>query len=178
MGSEHTELWLLIAALALIIGFLAALWFASMPPHSRKDALVRVQESFSREREQFRVRAEREKNKVIRQSHQQIARERRRAQHKDSFKVGASIAAVLALGMMMLLTQFFTIGLLTLTTAGGAVGDYLFRARQDRHGDTNETHGLPSTESGRLGARAPWRGRLSLVRKVGAPTSGSPESPA
>ena len=33
---------------------------------------------------------------------------------------------------MMLLTQFVTLGLLTLTTAGGAVGGYLVRARREQ----------------------------------------------
>ena len=178
LSSEHIQVWLLLGALALIMGVVAAFWFASMAAHSRKDALVRVQESFSREREQIRVKAEREKTRVVRQSHQQIAKERNRAQHKANFKVGASLAAVLALGMMMLLTQFVTIGLLTLTTAGGAVGGYLFRARHDRHTGKEETPGLPSAGSTRLGARAPWHGRLGLLRKIGAPSPGSPETPA
>ena len=33
---------------------------------------------------------------------------------------------------MMLLTQFVTLGLLTLTTAGGAVGGYLVRSRKEQ----------------------------------------------
>ena len=176
LQSAHIEVWLVLGLLALIMSCLAAFWFVSIAGHLRKDALARMRENFSREREQFRVKAEREKSKVLRQSHQQIAKERNRAQSKANFKVGASLAAALGLGVMMLLTQFVTIGLLTLTTAGGAVGGYLFRARQDHDASGPKPADLPLGEPRRLGARAPWRARMPLLRKVGAPASGSPES--
>lgn len=178
LNSEHIEVWLLLGALALIMGFLAAFWFVSVAAHCRKDALARVQENFSREREQVRVKAEREKTKVIQQSHRQIAKERNRVQHKANFKVGASLAAALGLGALMLLTQFVTIGLLTLTAAGGALGGYLFRARHDRHAGKDDNPVLPSGEPRRLGSRAPWHADMALLKKTGAPSRGSPESPA
>ncbi len=178
LSSGQTDVWLLLGALALFMGFLAAFWFASVAAQFRKDALARAKESFSREREQIRVKAEREKTKVVRQSHRQIAKERDRAQSKAKFKIGASFAAVLGLGFMMLLTQFFTLGLLTLTTAGGAVGGYLFRARQDRRAGRTPVPGLSSTDATLLKERPPWHGRMALLRKVGSPTPDSPESPA
>ena len=170
LKSDHIEVWLLLGALAVVISFFAAFWFASIAGHFRKDALARVRESFSREREQIRVKAEREKTKVIKQSHQEIAKERSRAQNKANFKVGASVATAVGLGALMVLTQFVTIGLLTLTTAGGALGGYLFRARQDR----SERLGA---EPKRLGALAGWPKRPALLRKTEAPASGSPASP-
>ena len=176
LQSAHIEVWLVLGLLALIMSCLAAFWFVSIAGHLRKDALARLRENFSREREQFRVKAEREKTKVIQQSHQQIAKERNRAQSKANFKVGASLAAALGLGVLMLLTQFVTIGLLTLTTAGGALGGYLFRARQDHHAGGSKPAGLPMEEPRRLGARVPWRARMPLLRKVGAPASGPPET--
>ncbi len=176
LQSAHVEVWLVLGVLALIVSCLTAFWFVSIAGHFRKDALARLRENFSREREQFRVKAEREKTKVLRQSHQQIAKERNRAQSKANFKVGASLAAALGLGVMMLLTQFVTIGLLTLTTAGGALGGYLFRARQDHRASGAKPAGLPLEEPRRFGARAPWRARMPLIRKVRAPASGSPES--
>ena len=172
LKSEHTEVWLVLATLALATGLVATFWFASVAGQLRKDALARLQKDFYREREQIRVTAEREKAKVIKQSHQQITKERNRAQNRANVKVGASLAVAVGLGLLMLLTQFVTIGLLTLTTAGGAVGGYLFRARRERAE-------LPLTEPGRLATpRAPWHMRLGLLRRAGAPASGSRESPA
>ena len=170
LKSDHIEVWLLLGALAVVISFLAAFWFASAAGHFRKDALARVRENFSREREQIRIKAEREKTKVIKQSHQEIAKERSRAQNKANFKVGASVATAVGLGALMLLTQFVTIGLLTLTTAGGALGGYLFRARQD-HAERL------GAEPKRLGARIRRATRPALIRKGEAPGSGSTSSP-
>ncbi len=169
LKSDHIEVWLLLGALAVVISFLAAFWFASAAGHFRKDALARVRENFSREREQIRVKAEREKTKVIKQSHQEIAKERSRAQNKANFKVGASVATAVGLGALMLLTQFVTIGLLTLTTAGGALGGYLFRARQDR----SERLGA---EPKRLGAHLGWPKRASLLGQAEAQGLESPAS--
>ena len=76
LKSDHMQVWLLFGAFALIMGFLAAFWFTSIASHLSKDAIARARESFSREREQIRVKAEREKTRVIKQSHQQIAKER------------------------------------------------------------------------------------------------------
>jgi len=131
MRIEQAEIWLLFAALALIIGVLASFWFASIAGHLSKDQLARAREGFSREREKIRVRAEREKTKVIKQSHQQITKERNRVQTKANLKVGVAFAGAVGVGLVMLLAQFVTFGLLTLTTAGGALGGYLVRGRRD-----------------------------------------------
>ena len=165
LKSDKIEVWLLLGALAVVISLFVAFWFASIAGHLRKDALARVRESFSREREKIRVKAEREKTKVIKESHQEIAKERSRAQNKANFKVGASLAAAAGLGVLMLLTQFVTVGLLTLTTAGGALGGYLFRARQD-HAERI------GAEPKRLGARIRWPARTALPGKTEAPGSG------
>ena len=165
LRSDHLEVWLLLGALAVVISFFAAFWFVSIASHSRKDALARVRESFSREREQIRVKAEREKTKVIKRSQEEIAKERSRVQNKANFKVGASLAAAAGLGVLMLLTQFVTVGLLTLTTAGGALGGYLFRARQD-HAERIGAGPKP------LGARIRWPSRTALPGKTEAPRSG------
>ena len=164
LKSDQIEVWLLLGALAVVISFLATFWFASIAGHLRKDALARVRENFSREREQIRVKAEREKTKVIKQSQQAIAKERNRAQNKANFKVGASLAAAAGLGVLMLLTQFVTVGLLTLTTAGGALGGYLFRARQD-HAERI------GAEPKRLGDRVRWPARTALPKETRTPGS-------
>lgn len=128
-GPEQS--WILFSSLSLLVGFFAALWFASIADHLKKDAVARIKEDFTREREKIRVQAEKEKNKVLKQSHQQIIKQTRRVETKASFKTGAALAGLLGFGALMLFTQFVTIGFLALSTAGGALLGYGIRARQD-----------------------------------------------
>ncbi len=130
LRTESREMWLLFALLAVTLCLLTAFWFASIISHARRDAVSQVREGFSREREKIRVRAEREKSKVIEKSHQQIIKDRSRTQAKANAKSAALFAGVLALGGIMVFTQFFTFGLLLMTTAGGALAGYLMRSRQ------------------------------------------------
>lgn len=125
------ETWIFFVFLVLTMGFLATLWFTSIAGHVKKDAITRTRENFTREREKIRVQAEKEKHKIIKQSHQQIIKEKSRVQAKASFKVRAAFVGLLGLGAVMLFTQFVTLGLLTLSTAGGALAGYLIRVRQD-----------------------------------------------
>jgi hypothetical protein len=129
MGQEET--WILFSLLALVTGLLAALWFASIASQVRKDAIARVREDFFRQREKIRIRAEREKTKVIKRSHQQIIKETSRVRSKANFKTSAAFLGVMGLGAIMLFTQFVTVGLLTLSTAGGALVGYAVRVRQN-----------------------------------------------
>lgn len=130
MNADNRQAWLLLALLALTFGLITAFWFASIMSHARQDATARLREGFSREREKIKVRAEKEKTKVMEKSHQQIIKERSRVQAKANTKTGAMFAAVLALGGIMVFTQFVTFGLLLMSAAGGALGGYLLRSRQ------------------------------------------------
>jgi hypothetical protein len=145
LHSQQPEIWLMLAVFAVTTGFLAALWFSSIAGHAARETLSDAEERLSRERERIVARAEQEKAKVI-------ARERRRMQAKAGLKVGGSIAAVVGLGVLMLLTQFAGVGFLILASGGGAVGGYLFRARQEQHrhaqGESLESPG--GREKGRL----------------------------
>jgi hypothetical protein len=129
MGQQET--WIIFSLLVLVTGLLAALWFASIARQARKDAIARVREDFFRQREKIRIRAEREKTKVIKSSHRQIIKETSRVRTKANFKTGAAFLGVMGLGAIMLFTQFVTIGLLTLSTAGGALVGYAVRVRQN-----------------------------------------------
>jgi hypothetical protein len=131
LHSGSREVWVLLGALSLVLGTLTALWFSTILHHARKDAVIRIKDDFSKEREKIRLRAERDKTKVIQQSHQQIMKDRNRTQAKASLKVGASFAGMVGLGAVMLLSQFVTFGLLTLSTAGGALAGYAWRTRQE-----------------------------------------------
>ena len=122
LRTDNRELWLLFVLLALTLCLLSAFWFASISSHARKDAVAQVREGFSREREKIRIRAEREKSRVMEKSHQRIIKDRRLTQAKANTKSGVLLAGTLALGGVMLFTQFLTIGLLLMAAAGGALG--------------------------------------------------------
>ncbi len=100
--------------------------------HQRKDEISRLRENHAKERETIRVNAERAKARVVKQAHQETMQEVRRTSTQANIKVGLAFAGAAGLGGLLLLTQFMTLGLLTLTTAGGALGGYVMRIRQEK----------------------------------------------
>lgn len=138
--------WVLFALVSLTTAFIAALWFASIAHQGSKTILSQARERFAKEREKIRVDAEREKNKLLAVTHQRAAKESGRAQVKANFKVGAAVAGALGVGAVMLLTQLFTLGLLVMTTTGGALAGYLVRAHREhrllRDGQTSPAIGV------------------------------------
>jgi hypothetical protein len=125
--------WPFFGLLGLAVGTLTALWFTSIASSANKQALARAQELFWREREKIRLRAEQEKAKEVQNTHRQLTKENRRAQRVSYLRTGTFvIGGAVGLGAVMMLSQFVTLGLLTLTTAGGAALGYGVRARQER----------------------------------------------
>jgi hypothetical protein len=123
----------LFGAIGLAIGVLTALWFTSIADSAGRRAVAKVKEDFSREREKIRVRAEQEKAKEVQNTHRQLSKEQRRAQNSYRLKTGVMVmGGAVGLGTLMLFSQFMTLGLLTLATAGGAAVGYRVRSRQDR----------------------------------------------
>ncbi len=131
LKTDDRELWMVMGALALIINLVTAFWFGSITSHLRKDAVAKVREQFSQEREKLRVTAEQQKSRLIRKSHEQITKATNRAHAKANFKVGAAFAGIIGAGVLMMFTQFMTLGILTLATGGGALAGYLARLRQE-----------------------------------------------
>jgi hypothetical protein len=121
-----------VAVPLAVISFMAAFWFSSMAHHLRKDHLAKASEQFARERENLRVNAERSKARAMKQAQKDIARETRVTHARANFKVGAAFAGVIGVGALLLLTQFLTVGIVALSTAGGALAGYLYRGRQYR----------------------------------------------
>jgi hypothetical protein len=136
---------LLFLLLNLAVGALTAFWFTSMAEGVRKQALSRAKEGFAREREKIRVQAEKDKTKEVRNSQRQIAKEKQRAQKGVNPKTGMMIGGAVGVGVVMVMAQFFTLGLLTLATAGGTALGYRLRARQERLGFGTGKR-LPRTE--------------------------------
>ncbi len=114
----------------LFIGFAVAFWFSSLAHHLRKDELSQVNEKFAKEREHIRVNAERAKARVMKQAQKEVAKEARVTHAKANFKVGATFAGAIGFGALLLLTQFLTIGIVLMTTSGGALAGYLYRGRK------------------------------------------------
>lgn len=124
--------WLRLATPIVIIGLVTAAWFGSIASHQHKDTISRLQENHARERENLRVNAERAKTRLVKQAQKETIQEVRRTSTQANIKVGMAFAGAAGLGGLLLLTQFMTLGLLTLTTAGGALGGYILRIRQER----------------------------------------------
>jgi hypothetical protein len=124
--------WLRLAIPVLIAGFLTAFWFGSIAARQRKDKISRLKESHAKERETIRVNAERAKSKLVKQAQRKTVQEVRRASTRANIKIGLAFAGAAGLGGALILTQFMSLGILTLATVGGAAGGYLLRIRQEK----------------------------------------------
>ncbi len=120
----------LIGLLGILIGVIAALWFATITSHASQHSLIRASEKYNRQRDRIRRQAEKEKTREIRNSHQQVLKETRRLQNRSTLKLGAAMTGIAGLGVMLLFTQFMTLGLLAVSATGGALLGYGIRARQ------------------------------------------------
>lgn len=124
--------WITVSLIVVVISLLAAFWFASIANQLHKDTVSRVKERYAKEREKLRVNTEREKTRVIEETHRRVLKGANRAHAQANFKVGLAVTGAVGAGIIMLFTELLTMGLLTLSTAGGALVGYGARARQDR----------------------------------------------
>ncbi len=145
--------WLRLAFPIAMIGVFSAFWFQSIAKQKSKDELSNLKNEYIKEKAKLedsylaekatindkhlketakiQLNAERAKTKIVKQTQQQISREAKITHGKANFKVGAAFAAAIGVGALMFLMELFTFGLMTLTTAGGAVGGYLLRAKRE-----------------------------------------------
>ncbi len=137
--------WLRLAIPVLIAGFLTAFWFGSIAAHHRKDEISRLKEYHAKERETIRVNAERAKTRLVKQAQRKTLQEVRRSSRRANIKIGLAFAGAAGLGVLLILTQFMSLGLLTLTTVGGALGGYLLRIRQEK-GKLQPPHKVRDTQ--------------------------------
>lgn len=151
------ETWLLMLGLGLLIGMLAALWFSSIASHCSQHALARASEKFSKDRERIRRQSEKEKTREIKDSHRQLLRETRRVQSRSNMKLAVGLAGLATMGVALIFTQFMTLGLLALSSGGGALLGYAVRARQGR------LAGKPDAGADTPAARAPRREATGIL---------------
>ena len=106
--------WPRLAIPVLIVGFLTAFWFGSIAAHQRKDEIGRLKDYHAKERETIRVNAERSKTKLLKQTQRKTLKEVRRSSRRSNIKIGLAFAGAAGLGVLLILTQFMSLGLLTL----------------------------------------------------------------
>jgi len=134
LGTDWQSTWPLFLLLGGSIGGMVALWFSAMVGADRRNAVARATERFSKQREQIRVKAEQQRAKDIR-SHERLAAKAARGGGITSgmtLKSSLVVGGAVGIGTAMMLTQFVTLGLITLTTAGGAALGYGARMRQEK----------------------------------------------
>ena len=124
--------WLRLVIPVLIAGLLTAFWFGSIAARQRKDKISRLKEHHAKERETIRVNAERAKSELVKQAQRKTLQEVKRASTRANIKIGLAFAGAAGLGGLLILTQFMTLGWLTLAAAGGGLGGYLLRIRQEK----------------------------------------------
>ena len=147
----HRSGWLL-GALGLLIGVIATLWFSAIAGLECQHSYTKASEKFNRQRDRLRRKAEKEKTREIRDSQRQMLRETRRLQGRSSLKLGAAMAGTAGLGLLLLFTQFMTLGLLAVSATGGALLGYGVRARQypaKTLGAETAPDSLPAEDAGR-----------------------------
>lgn len=130
--TDWSVTWPLFALLGGAIGVLVAFWFNTIVYADRHRAVSRLSERFSKEREKIRVKAEQQRAKDGRSNERLAAKARKRASAGMSLKTGVVVGGTVGLGVAMMVAQFMTLGLITLTAAGGAALGYTVRVRQEK----------------------------------------------
>jgi hypothetical protein len=114
----------LFGALAAMLGILVALWFDSVIGSVKEHTLARQHKRHAREREKLRLQAEKDKAKLVKQ--------RKRSTGGATLKTGVAVGGVVGVGVAMIFAQLMTLGLLTISAAGGAALGYGVRSRQEK----------------------------------------------
>lgn len=123
---DWAELLIPACAIALVTAF----WFGALSKELADKNTGALRDQFSREREKLVSNAERAKMRILEKTQAQIVRESSRTHAKANFKVGAALSGAVGFGVLMMFTQFASLGLLLLSTAGGTLGGYVLRSRQ------------------------------------------------
>jgi len=128
LRTDWQTTWPLFAAVGVAVGTMAAFWFSTIAGAGRHHVVARAAERFSKEREQLRLKAEQQRIKEVRSS----LKAARGLGAGMSLKSAVVVGGAVSLGLTMMLTQFITLGLLTIASAGGAALGYGVRVRQEK----------------------------------------------
>ena len=95
-------------------------------------SMAKLHVKHAKEREKIQLTAEKEKARVVDKTHKEIRKQERRVGRKANLKVSLAFAGAALAGGVFLIVEFFTLGLLTLSTSIGGLGGYLLRVGQTR----------------------------------------------
>lgn len=126
-----TDAALTFGALAIASALFAALWLASLAGSHSAEALLRAEGHLARERERHKRLTAEERAKAVERARRQVERETQRVRNRSNVKLYGAFAGVAGLGTLLLLTQFLSLGVLLISSSGGAVAGYLLRLRQE-----------------------------------------------
>jgi len=101
----------------VLLGLVTAFWFSSVAKQANVRAVSKLQDGHAKEREKIQIRAERDKTRVVEQTQKEIRKETQRVNRKASIKVGMSMLVAAFAGVILILTELITLGVITLTTA-------------------------------------------------------------
>ena len=168
-GATMENLLLRAGLPAAIIACVTALWLSTLGrmDGDRRNAELREKHASEREqlnreiertrseilqqasadKAQIQERAHVERERLVKQTHKQLMQRERSISRRANVKVALAFMAVSGLGVLMLVTNMMTLGLLTITTAGGALGGYLLRWRQSRQALDRLSEALPEADS-------------------------------
>lgn len=128
---EHGDWWYLAIA-ALVSALATALWFGTIARHHAAVVLSSWRLRHEAEIHKLKNDVVRDRSRQQEKMHKEVRKVERRAGRRSNVKVGIAFAAVASMGVVMLLTELFTLGLLTITSAGSALGGYLMHWRQSK----------------------------------------------
>jgi len=123
---------LLLQLLTAVVAFVTALWFGSIGKADAERSMAKLHVKHAKEREKIQLTAEKEKARVIDKTNKEIRKQERKVGRRANLKVSLAFAGAALAGGVFLIVEFFTLGLLTLSTSVGGLGGYLLRVGQTR----------------------------------------------
>jgi hypothetical protein len=126
------ETLLVVAFAVTMTALVTSLWFGTVSRQLGDQRIAALKQSFASEREKMNQSAQRAQQKLEKKTRRQMEAHERRTRTRANVKVGAAIAVAGGFGLLMMFMQLTTLGLLTMTSVGGAVGGYLMRAKREQ----------------------------------------------
>jgi len=123
----------------LLITLVTGLWFASIARAEAERLNTKIRVQHAQDREQINIKAEKSKARILEKSQKEIRKQEKRIGRKASLKISLAFFAATTAGILMLVIELFTFGLMTLMTALGGMGGYLVRARQSYDANNSAT---------------------------------------
>jgi len=137
-----TAILLRVAIPVVLIGIVGAFWFSAISRHAAERAVVRLKDSHAKEREKIKVSAERDRTRMVKETQKEIQKQTRRVSGKANLKVGLAFAGAAVAGVVLIITELITLGMMTMTTAGGAMGGYLLRGKKPKNTQAIDSTGM------------------------------------